>query len=264
MKIVRFEQAGNAAYGVLEGDRIQTLAGEPFTELARTGASVPAADVRLLAPVDPPNVLAIGLNYRPHADESNMKIPDHPILFIKATTSVVGPADPIVLPAIAPDEIDYEAELAVVIGREARHVPREQALNYVFGYTCGNDVSARDCQLKLDGQWARGKSFDTFCPLGPYIETDLNPGNLAVRCRLNGETMQDGNSSDLVFDCAELIAFLSRCMTLRPGTVLMTGTPAGVGFSRRPQVFLQAGDTVEVEVEGIGILTNPVVNEKVG
>jgi 2-keto-4-pentenoate hydratase/2-oxohepta-3-ene-1,7-dioic acid hydratase in catechol pathway len=162
---------------------------------------------------------------------------------------------------MAPDEVDYEAELVIVIGKQARHVSEEEALEYVLGYTCGNDVSARDCQLRLDAQWARAKSFDTFAPLGPWIETELDVGDCRVQCRLNGATMQDGNTEDLIFGPRYLISYLSRCLTLLPGTAIMTGTPAGVGFARKPSVFLAPGDIVEVEIEGIGTLRNPVVKE---
>lgn len=217
--------------------------------------------VQLLAPVEPPNLLAIGLNYGGHAAEGNHEPPTAPILFLKATTAVTGPEDPIVLPSMAPDEVDYEAELVIVIGREARNVSEEEALDYVLGYTCGNDVSARDCQLQLDAQWARSKSFDTFAPLGPWIETELDVQNRRVRCRLNGTIMQDGNTKDLIFGPRYLISYLSRCLTLLPGTAIMTGTPAGVGFARTPPVFLEPGDVVEVEIEGIGALRNPVVKE---
>ena len=190
-----------------------------------------------------------------------MEMPDHPLLFIKATTSVIGPGEPIVLPRIAPSEVDYEAELCAVIGRCARHVSEDEALDYVLGYTCGNDVSARDCQLRLDGQWARGKSFDTFCPLGPWIETEIDPGNAPIRSRLNGKVMQESNTAQMLFSCARLISFLSSAMTLVPGTVIMSGTPSGVGFARDPQVFLKPGDTIRVEVDGLGVLENPVIAE---
>ena len=258
MRIVRFRHAGAIACGVLAGDAIERLAACPFESLLTTGATVALADVELLAPVDPPNVVALGLNYRRHAEESNMKIPTHPQMFLKATTAVIGPAQPIVLPAMAPDEVDYEAELCIVMGKAAKDVSEADALDYVLGYTCGNDVSARDCQLRLDGQWARGKSFDTFCPLGPWIETDLDPDNCDIASRVNGETMQSSNTSDMIFGCRTLISFLSQVMTLLPGTVIMTGTPSGVGFARKPPVFLKAGDVVEVEVGGIGVLRSGV------
>ncbi|OPZ26116.1 MAG: Ureidoglycolate lyase [Lentisphaerae bacterium ADurb.BinA184] len=264
MRTVRILHRGRPAYGILEGDRVALLAGPPFERIRRLRTSVPAAEAVWLAPVEPPNVLAIGLNYRRHAAESGKAPPDHPILFIKATTAVVGPGAPIVLPRMAPDEVDYEAELVAVIGRTARHVAAGEAMRYVFGCTCGNDVSARDCQLRLDGQWARGKSFDSFCPLGPWIDTEVCPDDLAVCSRLNGQTMQESRTSDMVFGVADLVAFLSSVMTLLPGTVIMTGTPAGVGWARRPPVFLRPGDTIEVTIEGIGNLVNPVVADDDG
>ena len=248
----RFEDAETLA--LFEGDLLgaRTLSGE----------EVALNEVQLLAPVAPPNVLAIGLNYSPHAEESNEALPERPILFIKANTAVCGPGDAIVLPAIAPNEVDYECELAVMIGKEAYCVSEDEALDYVLGYTCGNDVSQRACQLQLDRQWARGKSFDTFCPLGPWIETDIDPENTRVRSRLNGETMQDGNTADLIFSVRTLVSFLSQGITLLPGTVIMSGTPAGVGHARDPQVYLRSGDVIEVEIDGIGVLQNTVVGAK--
>ncbi len=241
---------------------VELLDGTPFGDHRPTGERHPLTHVRLLAPVQPPNILAIGLNYRAHAVESGAAIPERPVLFIKANTAVCGPDDPIMLPRIAPDEVDYECELAIVIGKTARHVSPEVALDYVLGYTCANDVSARDCQLRLDaGQWSRGKSFDTFAPLGPWIETDLDPDRAEIMSRLNGREMQHSSTDDLVFDCAHLVAYLSEAMTLLPGTVIMTGTPSGVGFARKPPVFLRAGDVVEIEIAGIGVLRNPVIAE---
>lgn len=262
-KIARFRmQDGTVRYGVLEGqDMLRLIGGDIFGAWFAREERVALAQVKLLAPVDPPNILAIGLNYRAHAHESKMELPDHPVLFIKATTSVIGPDENIVLPRVAPNEVDYECELAIVIGKKARGVSKEKALDYVLGYTCGHDVSARDCQIKIDKQWARGKSFDTFAPLGPWIETEMDPDNAPIRSRLNGIVMQESNTNDLIFNCRELIAHLSEGITLLPGTVIMTGTPSGVGFARKPPVFLKAGDVVEIEVEGIGVLRNPVVAE---
>jgi 2-keto-4-pentenoate hydratase/2-oxohepta-3-ene-1,7-dioic acid hydratase in catechol pathway len=162
---------------------------------------------------------------------------------------------------MAPGEVDYEAELVIIIGKRAHNVAEECALDYVLGYTCGNDVSARDCQLRLDAQWARGKSFDTFAPLGPCIETDLDPDSCGIRSRLNGQVMQDANTDDMIFNTSQLVSYLSRCMTLLPGTAIMTGTPSGVGFARQPAVYLRAGDLIEIEVDGIGTLANPVRRE---
>ncbi len=261
-KIARFEHDGAVHYGLLEGaDTLRLIQGDVLGAWAPTGRTVPLTHVRLLTPVAPPNVIAIGLNYRKHAEESQMALPERPVVFFKTTTAVCNPGDPIMLPRMAPDEVDYECELAVVIGRRAKHVPEEHALDYVLGYTCGNDVSARDCQIRLDSQWARAKSFDTFAPLGPWIETEMDPDRARIMTRLNGEVMQDSSTSDLIFSCRELIVYLSANMTLLPGTVIMTGTPSGVGFARKPPVFLRPGDTVEVEVEGIGVLRNPVIAE---
>jgi len=261
MRIVRFtDGTKKARYGMVEGDRIVVAAGDPIKGLKRTGASVPLAGVKLVAPVEPVNVLCIGQNYKAHVEEGGDKLPKAPILFMKTTTAVIGPDEPVVIPKIAPTEVDYEAELALVIGKTARHVPESRALDYVLGYTCAHDVSARDCQ-RNDGQWVRAKSFETFCPIGPWLETELNPANVRVRGRLNGQTMQDGSTSLMIFSIPFVISYLSRGMTLLPGTLLLTGTPAGVGFARKPPVWLKPGDVFEVEVEGIGTLSNPVVEE---
>lgn len=263
MRIVRFQREGtDATYGLLGPDNaITPVSGDIFGEWQRSGQPIRREEVRLLAPVQPPNIIALGLNYRAHAEESAMETPDHPLVFLKATSSVIGPDEPIFLPSAAPAEVDYEAELAVVIGKRARKVSEGDALDFVLGYTCANDVSARDCQLRLDKQWARGKSFDTFSPLGPWIETELDPENAAVRARLNGTVMQESSTSNLIFSVRTLVSYLSQQMTLLPGTVIMTGTPPGVGFARKPPVFLKAGDTIEIEVEGIGTLCNPVAEE---
>jgi 2-keto-4-pentenoate hydratase/2-oxohepta-3-ene-1,7-dioic acid hydratase in catechol pathway len=240
---------------------LQLIQGDILGAWRPTDDAVPLSTVRLLAPVCPPNILAIGLNYRAHAHESGAALPERPVLFIKANTALCHPNDPIILPDVAPNEVDYECELAIVIGKRARRVTEAEALDYVLGYTCANDVSARDCQLRLDVQWARGKSFDTFAPLGPWIETDLDADAAPIRSRLNGVVMQESNSNDLIFSCRTLISYLSQGITLLPGTVIMTGTPSGVGFARKPPVFLRPGDTIEIEVDGIGTLTNPVIAE---
>lgn len=258
LKIARFLDNGLARYGRIEGEVLHILPGPPWESLEPTGETRPLADCPLLAPVAPPEVWAVGFNYRAHAAEMEFELPTAPTVFLKATSSVIGPGDQIRLPAMAPDEVDYEAELVVVIGRSCSRVSEAEALDYVLGYTCGHDVSARDCQLRLDTQWARGKSFDTFCPLGPWIETDLDPEQAPVTLTLNGQVMQDGNTRDLVFSCRELVSYLSQIATLRPGTVIMTGTPPGVGYKRTPPVFLREGDAVEVTVGGIGTLKNTV------
>ncbi|MEW5933876.1 MAG: fumarylacetoacetate hydrolase family protein [Bacillota bacterium] len=210
---------------------------------------IPLGEAELLCPVEPTKVVAVGLNYRDHAREVGAALPQEPVLFLKPATSVVGPGEPIVLPAVS-RRVDYEAELAVVIGRRARQVTVGQAPDCILGFTCGNDVTARDLQQK-DGQWTRSKSFDTFCPLGPWVVPGLDPCALEVICRVNGKVRQRGNTRELIFTVAELVSFVSEVMTLEPGDVLLTGTPAGIGP-------LQPGDTVEVEVEGVGVLVNPV------
>ena len=219
-------------------------------------------EVRLLAPVPRPGkLIAIGLNYRDHAAESKMAIPERPVVFSKFTTSVIGPDEPVVLPP-GSDKVDYEAELAVVMGRHCRNAPRGEALDYVLGFTIINDVSARDFQF-ADGQWQRGKSCDTFAPMGNYIATKdeiPNPHSLGIRLRLNGRTMQDSSTSQLIFGVEDLVAFLSETITLEPGDVIATGTPSGVGFARQPPVFLKDGDVMEVEIEGLGVLANQVTH----
>jgi 2-keto-4-pentenoate hydratase/2-oxohepta-3-ene-1,7-dioic acid hydratase in catechol pathway len=261
LKIVRYQKKGTSFHGILKEDKITAVEGDIFSGFSETNGHVLLKEVRLLPPVDPPNILAIGLNYKSHAIETKMDFPPAPVIFIKTTNTLAGPEDAVILPEMAPDEVDYEAELAIVIGKNAKNVPREKALEYVLGYTCAQDISARDCQIRLDVQWARGKSFDTFCPVGPCIETDMDPDNARIRLKLNGEVMQDSNTSDLIFSCADLVSYLSRCMTLSPGTLILTGTPSGVGFTRKPPVFLRNGDRMEVEIENIGVLKNSVVSE---
>lgn len=258
MKIARFQAPdGTISYGIAEdnGDMRQA-GGDPFKGLTPSGGVIKS--YRLLPPVDPPNIFAIGLNYHDHAAETGKQVPDHPLIFIKATSSLVGSGEPIVLPASAPNEVDYEAELAVIISHTARKVSADDADRYILGYTCANDVSARDCQMRLDGQWARAKSFDTFCPLGPYLVTDIDAAGLGVRSRLNGEIMQQSSTDQMAFGVRELISYLSHQFTLLPGTVVLTGTPAGVGVGRTPQRFLRENDTIEIEIDGIGTLRNAV------
>lgn len=226
--------------------------------------STPVRVCRRLAPVDPPNIIAIGRNYREHAKEMKAESMDaEPLIFLKATTSVIGPDDPIVLPRSAPDEVDFEAELAVIIGRRVRNVAESDAMKYVLGLTCANDVSARDCQKRRDKQWARGKSFDSFCPLGPVIVSpeDLDTGRLHIRSRLNGRVMQDSSTSEMHYSVPALISYISHQFTLVPGTIVLTGTPAGVGAARTPPVFLRPGDEISVEIEGIGELNSRVFAE---
>jgi len=261
MRIARFKTKLNETkYGIINEGSIYVLVGDVLGEFKKGEKFSEFGDVQLLAPIVPPNLLAIGQNYKAHVDEGNDKYPTAPPLFIKATTSVNNPNSEVVLPKTASNEVDYEAELAVIIKKPARYVSKSEALNYVLGYTCANDISARDCQ-RNDVQWARGKSFETFAPLGPWIETELDPRDLKIQCRLNGEVMQDARTSLMIFDVATIISYLSQCMTLLPGTVILTGTPAGCGFARKPPVWLCAGDKLEVQIEGIGTLENFVVNE---
>jgi 2-keto-4-pentenoate hydratase/2-oxohepta-3-ene-1,7-dioic acid hydratase in catechol pathway len=267
MKLIRFlSHEGRVLLGIYEADRpdrARVVEGDLFGELVPTGRVVSIR--KLLPPVDPPNILAIGLNYRRHADETKISYPDLPVLFIKTTNALIGPGDPILLPSAGPDCVDYEAELAVVIGRRAKNITPGKALDYVLGYVCANDVSARDWQIeKQKKQWARGKSFDTFCPLGPCLVTKdeiSDPDDLSIRSILNGHVMQDSRTSDMIFGVRQLISDVSHSLTLLPGTVILTGTPEGVGFTRQPPVYLREGDTVTIEIEGIGQLTNPVEME---
>jgi 2-keto-4-pentenoate hydratase/2-oxohepta-3-ene-1,7-dioic acid hydratase in catechol pathway len=226
---------------------------------------VPVDKARLAAPVaDPQKIICLGLNYRDHAAESNSPIPREPILFSKYPTALIGTGEAIVLPAVS-SEVDYEAELVIVVGRRGRHIPEGTALQYVAGYTVGHDVSARDWQLKKDGkQWMVGKTFDTFAPTGPELVTPEevgDPHELGIRLRLNGRTMQESTTKQMIFSVAATVAYLSKVFTLEPGDLIFTGTPPGVGFARKPPVYLKAGDVVEVEIDGLGVLRNPVVAE---
>lgn len=264
MKVVRFEDpSGKVCIGQwIAPDQARLISGDLYGSYEVTSQT--ARINRLLAPVTPVNIIAIGLNYRRHAAESGAQVPDFPVVFVKLTTSVIGPGEPILLPTDAPDEVDYEAELAVVVSRKARKVSEADALKYVLGYTCGNDVSARDCQIRRDKQWARAKSFDTFCPLGPclLIDPKQDPNAFPLRARLNGKVMQDSNTSDMIFSVPRLVSYLSQQFTLLPGTVILTGTPEGVGCARKPPVYLRPGDAIAVEIDGIGELVNPVVRDE--
>ena len=266
MKIIRhLDSAQQVRYASLEADgTAREIVGDVFGEFSATEKSADVAKV--LAPVAPSNLMCIGLNYRRHAAESRLKIPEFPVLFMKSSSAVQNPGDPIVLPRhLRSDQVDYECELAVVIGRACKNVAREHALDYVLGYTCANDVSARDWQIQRGGsQWCRGKTFDTFAPLGPCLATSdeiPNPNALAMKLDINGETLQDWNTDDMIFDVPRLIEFLSGSTTLPAGTVILTGTPHGVGFARKPPCWLKAGDMVTVAIEKIGALSNPVVEE---
>ena len=263
MKWIRFQHDGSPHFGILQEDSI-TVTSLSWKEILEGRAAdslgvIQASEAALLAPLDRPGkIVAIGLNYMDHCRETNSKPPEKPIVFCKFPTSVVGPGDEIRWSEDLTRQVDYEAELAVVIGRTARSVSEEDALDYVFGYTVGNDVSARDLQFS-DGQWVRAKSIDTFCPLGPAIVTANAvgaPQNLNIRSHLNGQTMQDSNTSEMIFSVVHLISFCSHAFTLEPGDVILTGTPHGVGVGRDPQIFMTDGDHIVVEIEGIGSLEN--------
>lgn len=260
MKIARFvDSEGVERLGQPTGqDRARVIEGELFGDYRLGQAEATIA--RLLPPVWPPNIFGIGLNYRDHAAEGGREPPDAPLVFLKATTSVIAAGEAIRLPPSAPGEVDFEAELAVIIGRRAARVSLQAAPDYVLGYTCANDVTARDCQRRLDRQWARAKGFDTFCPLGPVLVTpdEFDPFEAMVESFLNDQPMQQGCTADMIFDCPTLVSYLSYQFTLLPGTVICTGTPAGVGCSRQPPVFLRPGDRVTVRIGGIGELSNPV------
>lgn len=266
MKIIRYSDSqGHIQFGRLNfDDTAEALDGDPYSGLRPTGK--PAAVTKILAPIIPTSILCIGLNYKRHAAESGMNAPAQPVLFVKGVNALQNPGDPIQIPTAMPsNEVDYECELAVVIGKTCKNVKRDQALDYVLGYTCANDVSARDWQLKKGGgQWCRGKFFDTFAPLGPCLVTVdeiTNPNSLSIRTILNGKIVQDWNTDDMIFDVPALIEFLSGSTTLLPGTVILTGTPHGVGMAAKPPRWLEAGDVVSIEIEGIGVLTNPVALE---
>ena len=261
MRIARFavpsEQGGDVRFGVVEGpgedpaDLVVTpIDGHPFAPFSLAGEPLPLASVRLLAPVLPSKVVCIGKNYADHVKEMGLSAPEDPVVFLKPSTSVIGPGDPIVLPRNS-NRVDHEAELALVVGRLCREVPRERALEVILGYTCGNDVTARDHQA-ADKQWTRGKSHDTFCPLGPWIETELDASDVVVQARVDGKLKQDERTSALIHDIPAIVEWVTAFMTLLPGDVILTGTPAGVGP-------LSAGQTVSVTVGGVGTLTNPVV-----
>ncbi|MFP3968996.1 fumarylacetoacetate hydrolase family protein [Actinomadura fulvescens] len=251
MRIARFSAEDGMSFGVVEENTIAAVAAHPFGELTFTGQRFPLADVRLLAPILPSKVIAIGKNYAEHAREMGGEAPAEPVLFSKPSTAVIGPGEAISYPEKLSQRVDYEGELALVIGRMCREVPAARAADVILGYTCANDVTARDLQKK-DGQWTRAKGFDTFCPLGPWIETDADPADLAISTTVNGEVRQEARTSQLTHDIPMLVEYVSQVMTLLPGDVILTGTPAGVGP-------LEIGDEVTVTVEGVGALTNRVV-----
>jgi 2-keto-4-pentenoate hydratase/2-oxohepta-3-ene-1,7-dioic acid hydratase in catechol pathway len=250
MQFVRYlSTSGEVRSGWVLGDMIGPVEGSIFTEFGRGEANFPRQSLRLLAPVQPSKVICVGRNYVAHAQEHQVEVPEVPMLFLKPPSAVIGPGAPILLPPQS-QRVEHEAELAVVIGQRGRWISPDQALDFVLGYTIANDVTARDLQYR-DGQWARAKGFDTFCPLGPWIDTDFDPADAVITCHVNGELRQMASTRDMVFSIRKLIAFASSVMTLEPGDVLLTGTPAGVGL-------LATGDMVEIAIEGLGELTNPV------
>ncbi len=271
MKLVTFSTGeGAPKVGYLEDGGIHALGGASLLEYIMhgrdadrqpSGESVSLEEARLHAPLGRPGkIVAIGLNYEDHAAETGAEIPEKPVVFAKYPNTVIGPGEPIRIPPIT-EQVDYEAELAVVIGRRTKGVSAAEALEHVFGYTNANDVSSRDLQFSEGGQWTRSKSIDTFCPLGPYLVTRdevPDPQNLYIRAILNGEVVQDGTTSRMIFPVAELVSFLSQGMMLEPGDVIITGTPPGVGMARDPQLWMKPGDEVSIEIEGLGTLTNPV------
>ncbi|WP_369199898.1 fumarylacetoacetate hydrolase family protein [Streptomyces sp. PU-14G] len=257
MRIARFSLDGTVGFGVVEGEPsspegpvLDIIKGHPFAEFERTGHKLPLNKVRLLPPTLPNKVVAIGRNYAEHAKEMGNEVDETPVTFFKPSTSVIGPGDPIAYPSFS-SELHHEAELAVVIGRMCKDVPRARARDVVLGYTCANDVTARDIQ-RTEKQWARAKGFDSSCPLGPWTETDLDPADVGIMCTVNGEQRQLGRTSEMVRPIEDLIVHITEAMTLLPGDVILTGTPAGVGP-------LNVGDEVAVTIEGIGTLTNKVI-----
>jgi 2-keto-4-pentenoate hydratase/2-oxohepta-3-ene-1,7-dioic acid hydratase in catechol pathway len=265
MKIIRYLDAnGTENYGAEKDGQNYRIEGDIFSDYSVTEEE---ADMqKLLAPVVPEIILCIGLNYKFHAQESGMPAPDQPILFVKGRNALQNPGDPVEIPThMASHKVDYECELAVVIGKTCKNATEENALDYVLGYTCANDVSARDWQIEWGGgQWCRGKTFDTFAPMGPCLVTKdeiEDPNNLAIKTILNGEAVQDWNTNDMIFNVKQLITFLSGSTTLLPGTVILTGTPQGVGAARKPPLFIKTGDSMTIEIEKIGALMNPVINE---
>lgn len=253
MKIVRYQTNRKPAWGVLEDGVVLATEGVPFDDLRPTDRTVGSAEeIRMLAPVDPRTVLCVGRNYQSHAEEFGNAVPEEPLLFLKPPASVIGPGDNVVYPHLS-GRLDPEAELVLVIGRPARNVPAAEAFDVIGGYTCGNDITARDIQ-KSDGQWTRGKGFDTFCPIGPWVDTEFDPTDVGVSCTVDGQRRQDGRTKDLIFSIPYLIEYITRFTTLQPGDVILSGTPEGVAP-------VQPGNTVMVEIEGLGSLSNPVIAE---
>ncbi len=254
MKIVRFFFKNNIKWGILDSDKkIRPLQSGPFEKIRLSKDKINPDKIKLLAPVTPSKIILVGLNYKTHAKELNMQTPPNPIIFLKPPTSIIGPGDKIICPENI-DRIDYEAELAVVIKDNIRHISEEEADKHILGYTCLNDVTARNIQKK-EGQWTRAKSYDTFCPVGPWIETELNPSNIRIQSYLNGQLKQDALTQDFIFSVPEILSFISSIMTLHPGDIISTGTPSGIGR-------MEAGNRVAIKIDNIGVLENRVTAEK--
>ncbi|MFQ5881131.1 MAG: fumarylacetoacetate hydrolase family protein [Candidatus Methylomirabilales bacterium] len=252
MRIVRFQAGREARYGVVEDDIVREIAGDVFGRFRVTRKKHPLKRIRFLTPTEPTKIVGVGLNYRDHAAELGFELPDEPVIFIKPSTTALPHRGKIIYPRVS-NRVDYEAELAIVIKRYARDVPIEKARRYILGYTCFNDVTARDLQRK-DGQWTRGKSFDTFSPFGPWVETTLDPHNAPIRAYLNGELKQGSNTASFIFDVPYVVSFITAVMPLFPGDVIATGTPSGIGP-------MKPGDTIEIEIEGIGRLRNTLARK---
>jgi 2-keto-4-pentenoate hydratase/2-oxohepta-3-ene-1,7-dioic acid hydratase in catechol pathway len=268
MRIIRFKSMEGQIYTGCQynGTTATVILGDIFSAMEVTNRRVVVKE--LLSPVVPAAILCIGLNFKMHAAETGLPPPEYPVLFMKNPGSATGPQSDIRIPVscLDPLQVDYEVELAVIIGKAAKNVKKEDAMSYVLGYTCANDISARIWQKSAGGkQWSRGKSFDTFCPLGPElvsVDEIPDPQALTLECKLNRKVMQSASTSDMIFSVAEIIAFLSESTTLLPGTVILTGTPSGVGFARHPPVYLKPGDLLETLIQGVGMMSNPVVAEE--
>ncbi len=254
MRLIRYSLSGqDPRYGWIMGDRVGPIDGNPFGEYRRLEAETPLDSIRILSPVTPGKIIGVGRNYVEHAREQKVDVPEIPLIFLKPSSSVIGPGETIILPPQS-KRVEHEAELAVVIGKKGKQIQLEEARKYILGYTIANDVTARDIQRK-DGQWTRGKGFDTFCPVGPWIETELDETDLQINCRVNDEMRQMTSTREMIFTVPQLIAFISACMTLEPGDLILTGTPAGTAP-------LAAGDVISISIEGIGTLTNKAGVEK--
>jgi len=249
VKILRIKYKERVSYGILEGEKVLLVEGDLFSGFNEFGSLIALEEVKLLPPVEPTKIIGVGLNYRDHAEEVGLEVPSEPLIFLKPSTSVIGPEEPIIIPPSS-QRVDYEGELAIVISKRAKGISLEEAHKYILGYTCFNDVTARDIQLR-EKQWTRAKGYDTFAPLGPWIETEIDPMNLNLETLVNGERRQLSNTRNLIFNPFELVSFISHIMTLLPGDIIATGTPSGIGP-------LKEGDIVEVRIEGIGTLRNPV------